>query len=1560
MSPDMRKGDRVTDPGGNGAWVRGVSADGQWAAVEFDDSKRQVINKRTGHILREFYWNDMLTPEEAGASDEEVGDYINVVHGLPPAEPAHPQAPAPDTEPPAEYGQNSAPVRKLRELFRNGEIMNGDALDEDQPEQGKQGETEIVTLSDGSKVVFKSQVPERNDREELSYYVSQALDKATGHDTGLPPVARNPDTPWEMVERVVPGKTGMRYVTERLAGQEDSALYYSYAAKIEQEIADTWNGHHIGLLDYVTSNSDRNPSNYLVDGRGSPTPIDMGMAQFDGDNYSLFWAGLEYSPASVARMETELRKLRPEFQRLGHEDWHVVMMDTVSRLQASPPGFAGRGEAIELTRSAAWLHELRDAHGEWSRTPGDKPGTGLDRYKVPPHERLINPHADMEDPADYPFFKKHPVSVKNIVDAYDATDPDTRDAGMKWYSDAHLLAKAMGMLGGGHGGNPDKQAELGAILLGNYSSSADWPVNMWRAARVAEDNKPIAKGDGYISGDQVKKATKALAGEPIDSVLTSPKTRSFAHLLAKGDDSPDDPYGHVVIDAHALNVAAGGTIRGATYARGKKQQGLPPEDKSPLDDARAHEYVGDQYRQAAALIRQRDHIQISPHQMQAVTWVAQVLKNQAEDKAAMETEHGGAMGRAKGRLANEVKDWKTWLAYARAHNFQLVPGVSALAAQALLAQVVELVGEDSVLAQLELAAWEHELRGPDGRWVKSPGSIGEQLRDPVEAQRSKHATEGELRLALIKSQVYTTQQFDKMQAEISHLQEELDKEGKDEAKAVLVTHLAWIGAGIAAALVLTGVGLPPAVALLAATLPTIGSEFSELAVVLGKGRRALAHPAAKVREILHQHKQHLAFASDPLHDQAVTVVAQWLAQTGYGGPDASDIADALVTSWLEENAGRVARARQRDMSGSLAVQALAGEPLPFDSITAQLMPGGVSTVDDVALAYDPAEPRDPQGKWVKDPLGEQLAKLAEVLGRPAPPRSAPALLPSPAEMYGGHISEDHSGHLTVDGQPVRKLYRVADPGEWAEAQRKGYLRSHGHPGGGRPGYTRASAAPDERWRYQGPQAGVRGVTLEIDYNQADGWHASAEGYAATNSKIPLSRVREILVDLAAQPAPCSDCGCPPGGVSTVDDVALAYDPAEPRDVKGRWKTYWHLTDNPDFRPSSDVRPVTGGGYHGPSDKPMLHATSYPSLWKLMIGGSEESVPYAARREWAAEVRPRPDHPSFAREVFPDPEVHLDPAKVDVLRIIPVEHAIAEETGYLGSKYVGHYRYPGPDFPGPRQADLVAQHAGCSDCGCPLGALDLAFNPLEPRGAHGEWEREAQYQAVLAERKRAGGYPVIGPEHARGNSRPVSHEEFQRLAHLGNQWIDRAKRDASPTTGLDRNWPQIRERAFKEAQKPWGGATINSHTGEFLPDGADLYALSVKPRGMVTISVPETSSQQEFEQAMDQARQMFGPALQRAHFHLGVFHDDEHHRIDIDPVAIVDSTDLVDQVGAYTRAIGGAYHFHTGNGHWPPHVAEGAGMANDDDQQVHFAGPGQWHTQAVEIQEPEPDDASGSE
>jgi len=264
-------------------------------------------------------------------------------------------------------------------------------------------------------------------------------------------------------------------------------------------------------------------------------------------------------------------------------------------------------------------------------------------------------------------------------------------------------------------------------------------------------------------------------------------------------------------------------------------------------------------------------------------------------------------------------------------------------------------------------------------------------------------------------------------------------------------------------------------------------------------------------------------------------------------------------------------------------------------------------------------------------------------------------------------------------------------------------------------------------------------------------------------------------------------------------------------------------------------------------------------------------------------------------------------------------------------------------------------------------IELAYNPLQPRDAHGKWMhtpgsgdwRDNPEPVTARPADPMPGLPskrtrrVITAAEARGNSRPVSWEEFQHLAAIGNRQLDQMKRDHSPITGLDQHWPEIKAKTYVKVQDPWGGATIDAHTGQALETDADKYALSVKPKGMSTVSVPETASEAEFGAAMDRALSSFRPALERRGFHLGIFHDDDSNRIDIDPVAVVGSLAEVETLGAYTHAIGGAYHFRTGDGFWPPHVAEGPQMAGD--QPVHFEGPGQWHSQADAIQDGEPDE-----
>lgn len=124
--------------------------------------------------------------------------------------------------------------------------------------------------------------------------------------------------------------------------------------------------------------------------------------------------------------------------------------------------------------------------------------------------------------------------------------------------------------------------------------------------------------------------------------------------------------------------------------------------------------------------------------------------------------------------------------------------------------------------------------------------------------------------------------------------------------------------------------------------------------------------------------------------------------------------------------------------------------------------------------------------------------------------------------------------------------------------------------------------------------------------------------------------------------------------------------------------------------------------------------------------------------------------------------------------------------------------------------------------------------------------------------------------------------------------------------------------FTRVQAPWGGATVTTHGGEAVPDGIDAYAVTIKPEGVETISLPEDATEAQFTAAYDSATALFTWAP-----FVGVFHDDAKGTIDIDPVAVVSDRGQVDSLAEIYPVVGGAYNFATGEGYWPTNSVHNA-------------------------------------
>jgi soluble cytochrome b562 len=391
--------------------------------------------------------------------------------------------------------------------------------------------------------------------------------------------------------------------------------------------------------------------------------------------------------------------------------------------------------------------EHRNAHGEWSRDgsetmkalSGMKWGEGK-QYRAPPADRM----SGSKKASDNLFIRKYGLSAANIVAAYDDANADERDEGMRWYSDAHTVAR---MIGGG-------DADKGAALLSAFSPQTDWQTNAINAAHTIELGRPPEHGTG-ITGAVQDKARAILARDkgPYDDLFptSAQKTNAFYKLIRNGGDTPGDEDGLVVMDRHALSVAAGRRLTKdqtdtPSYADVRTEHPDWDEDQvkayrstlppAPVGSVFTYQHMADMYREAARRVSERDGTQVSPHQMQAITWLRQQRKNNELDAALVAqgeevVKAGGKMGsvhgakESKGRFSRASKAWAAWEGYAAGHTIATHLGTTAVVHEN------PITVSNTITGQLDLAggwhdAWRHELRGRHGEWGAGPaGLIGE-------------------------------------------------------------------------------------------------------------------------------------------------------------------------------------------------------------------------------------------------------------------------------------------------------------------------------------------------------------------------------------------------------------------------------------------------------------------------------------------------------------------------------------------------------------------------------------------------------------------------------------------------------------------------------------------------------------------------------------------------------------------------------------------------------------------------------------------------------------------
>lgn len=167
-------------------------------------------------------------------------------------------------------------------------------------------------------------------------------------------------------------------------------------------------------------------------------------------------------------------------------------------------------------------------------------------------------------------------------------------------------------------------------------------------------------------------------------------------------------------------------------------------------------------------------------------------------------------------------------------------------------------------------SWEHEMRGPDGRWLS--GGSGHSAVDVVSSKPTEHLHAAAV--ASHQSHVYTDEQIKSLQDQINELRAELHAEKSKEAKTAFAIRICAILASIGLAFVTGGASLAAIPAIFLDKMPEVAKELAEFTAA----RRA--HTRNPLTPMM---------AGEKAASSAVGQVTEWLVSHGIPAPMARRI-----------------------------------------------------------------------------------------------------------------------------------------------------------------------------------------------------------------------------------------------------------------------------------------------------------------------------------------------------------------------------------------------------------------------------------------------------------------------------------------------------------------------------------------------------------------------------------------------------------------------------------------------------------------------------------------------